>query len=77
MIRCRALVVLVLGCSFAVAAAGCASRGGKMQESRRLTAEGTAMRDAGWKSGDLEKLEEGQQLMDKGAELREQALEGT
>lgn len=77
--RRRAFVVLVLGCSFAVAAiaGGCRGRGTKLEKSRRLRAEGTAMRDAGWKSGDQEKFEEGQELIDKGEKLREEALEGT
>ena len=76
--RC-AFVVLVLGCSFAVAATagGCSGRGTKLEQSRRLTAEGTAMRDVGWKSGDQKKFEKGQELIDKGAKLREEALEGT
>ena len=77
--RRRALVVSVLGCSFAAAIAvgGCSGRGSKLEQSRRLTAEGTAMRDAGWKSDDQEKFEKGQELIDKGTKLREEALEGT
>ncbi len=75
--RRRAWVVLVLGCSSAVAAAGgCGNRESKIQESRRLIVEGTAMRDAGWKSGDQEKFLEGQEMLDEGEQLREEALEG-
>ena len=78
MVRRRAWVVSVLGCSFAVAvtAGGCGGRSSKLEESRRLTAEGTAMRDAGWKSDDQEKFEKGQKMIDKGAKLREEAMEG-
>jgi hypothetical protein len=78
MVCCRrALVVLVVGCSFAaLSAAGCSGRGSKLEQSRRLTAEGTALRDEGWKTGDREQLEEGQEMIDKGTRLREEALEG-
>ena len=75
--RRRAWVVLVLCTSFAtLSAAGCSGRGSKLEESRRLTAEGTALRDEGWKTDDQEKLEKGQEMIDKGARLREEALQG-
>ncbi len=73
----RVSVCMVLGCFLVWSAVGCGNREGRLRESRRLTNEGSALRDEGWKTGDKEKLEEGQKLIDKGAELREQALEGT
>ena len=72
----RALVCLVLGCLFVWSSAGCGNREGRLRESRRLTDEGTALRDEGWKTGDKQKLEKGQKMIDKGAVLREEALEG-
>ena len=76
--RGRALLVVgVLGCSSVLSPlAGCGGKGDALQESRRLIAEGTKMRDEGWRTGDREKQTEGQALINRGKELRAEALEG-
>ncbi len=72
----RPLVVLVLALMFAPVVAGCASRDDKLHESRRLTLEGTRLREEGLQTGNQESLEKGQKMIDKGTRLRESALEG-
>ena len=79
--RCRrpaplVVVVLVLGCSMISPLSGCGGNRDQLQESRRLIAEGTALRDEGWRTGNSEKQTEGQILINRGKRLRAEALEG-
>ena len=79
MARRRPLVVLLLvlgSASACVSAAGCGTKRNQLHESRRLVAEGTTMRDAGFAAGDQKKFEEGQEMIDRGNRMRESALQG-
>ena len=73
----RAIIVLLLASSLiAPAVGGCMSRDAKFEEARRLDREGRRLRQEGFETGNMKRMEKGQKMIEKGDRMRESLLSG-